>query len=266
MASVLTELTEGVLEITLNRPDRLNAFTADMHEGLRAAMDRAEGEDAVRAVLITGAGRGFCAGQDLGERNPKKMMDEGTWPPDAGAGLKANYNPLILRLKALPKPVVVAVNGVAAGAGANFAISGDIVFAARSAKFIQAFVKIGLVPDAGGTWFLPRYIGEARARALAMTGDPLSAEQAADWGLIWKCVDDEALMDEARGMARRLAGGATHAIGLMKGALQASAVNDLATQLELEADTQRKAGAHPDYGEGVLSFIEKRAPKFGGGA
>ena len=264
MASVLTELSDGVLEITLNRPERLNAFTSEMHEGLRAAMDRAETEDAVRAVLFTGAGRGFCAGQDLGERDPKKMIEEGTWPPDAGAGLKANYNPLILRLKALPKPVITAVNGVAAGAGANFALAGDIVFAAKSVKFIQAFVKIGLVPDAGGTFFLPRYIGEARARALAMTGDPLSAEQAADWGLIWKCVEDDALMEEARGMARRLACGATHAIGLMKGALQASATNDLATQLDLEAEAQRKAGAHGDYAEGVVSFIEKRAPKFGG--
>ncbi|MEO0680316.1 MAG: 2-(1,2-epoxy-1,2-dihydrophenyl)acetyl-CoA isomerase PaaG [Pseudomonadota bacterium] len=264
MTSVIAELCEGVLEITLNRPDRLNAFTAEMHERLREALDRAEEDDAVRALLITGAGRGFCAGQDLAERDPRAMMEAGTWPPDAGAGLRANYNPLILRLKGLPKPVVTAVNGVAAGAGANFAFAGDIVLAARSARFIQAFVKIGLAPDAGGTWFLPRYLGEARAKALAMTGDPLSAEQAADWGLIWACHDDAALMDESRGLARRLAAGATHAIGLMKGAIQAAASNDLAAQLELEAATQTLAGAHPDYGEGVMSFLEKRAPRFGG--
>lgn len=266
MASVLTELSEGVLEVTLNRPDRLNAFTAEMHERLREAMDRAETDDAVRAMLVTGAGRGFCAGQDLGERDPRQMMQDGTWPPDTGAGLRANYNPLILRMKALPKPIVTAVNGVAAGAGANFALAGDIVLAGEEAKFIQAFVKIGLVPDAGGTWFLTRYLGEARARALAMTGDPITGRQAADWGLVWKAVAGDAVLDEARALARRLASGPTHAIGLMKGAMQAAPGNDLAAQLELEAATQSLAGQHPDYGEGVMSFLEKRAPKFGGGA
>src|SRR5262245_22250749 len=217
MDPVLVSLDAGVLRVTLNRPDTLNAFTQAMHEHLAAAMTRAESEASVRCLLRTGAGRGFCAGQDLGERdmNDPKL--------DLGGGLDARYNPLVRRMRALEKPVVGAVNGVAAGAGANFALACDLVIAARSASFIQAFVKIGLVPDCGGSYFLPRLAGTQRAMALAMTGDRLSAEDAERWGLVWKCVDDAQLMPEAEKIARSLASGPTRALGLIKKAIYASA-------------------------------------------
>lgn len=259
MEPVLVSLDAGVLRITLNRPEKLNAFNPDLHQGLAAAMAHAETESAVRCVLITGAGRGFCAGADLTQRDLKSGA-----PVDLGAGLDAWYNPLVKRMRALPKPIVCAVNGVAAGAGANFALACDIVFAARSASFIQAFIKIGLVPDCGGTYFLPRLAGMQRAMALAMTGDRLSAEDAERFGLIWKCVDDAQLAPETERLTRALASGPTRSLGLVKKALYDSEGNSLAAQLDLERDLQREVGKGSDYREGVSAFLEKRKPAFKG--
>ncbi|MFG1346231.1 2-(1,2-epoxy-1,2-dihydrophenyl)acetyl-CoA isomerase PaaG [Xanthobacter autotrophicus DSM 431] len=255
--SLIVAYHEGWTELTLNRPDRLNAFNEDLHRQLAAALDRTA-DDACRAVLLTGAGRGFCAGQDLGDRVQSDA------PPDLGATIEAFYNPLVRRIRALRKPVVCAVNGVAAGAGANLALACDIVLAARSAKFIQAFSKIGLVPDSGGTFFLPRLIGDARARALAFLAEPLGAEKAEAWGLIWKAVDDASLMDEARALTTHLARQPTQGLALTKAALNASAGNTLDAQLDFERDAQREAGRTPDYREGVRAFMEKRQPTFTG--
>jgi len=259
MEPVLVSLQAGVLRITLNRPEKLNAFNLELHQGLAAAMTRAESENAVRSVLITGAGRGFCAGADLTQRDMKSGA-----PIDLGAGLDAWYNPLVRRMRALPKPIVCAVNGVAAGAGANFALACDIVFAARSASFIQAFIKIGLVPDCGGTYFLPRLAGMQRAMALAMTGDRLSAEDAERFGVIWKCVDDAQLGPETERFTQALASGPTRSLGLVKKALYDSEGNGLAAQLDLERDLQREVGRGSDYREGVSAFLEKRKPAFKG--
>jgi 2-(1,2-epoxy-1,2-dihydrophenyl)acetyl-CoA isomerase len=251
----------GVAVITLNRPERLNSFTVGMHAELADALDRAAAEPACRAVLLTGAGRGFCAGQDLSDR----AVAPGAERPDLGESLEARYNPLVRRLRAMPKPVVVAVNGVAAGAGANLALHGDIVLAARSARFIQSFAKIGLMPDSGGTWTLTHLLGEARAKGLAMLAEPLTAEQAAAWGLIWKVVDDAVLMDEARALATHLATQPTGALAAIKQAIHAAATATLDTQLDLERDGQRRLGFGDDYAEGVAAFTQKRAPVFGGG-
>jgi 2-(1,2-epoxy-1,2-dihydrophenyl)acetyl-CoA isomerase len=258
MEPVLVSLEAGVLRVTLNRPDTLNAFTVGMTQALAAAMARAESEAAVRCVLVTGAGRGFCAGQDLTERdmNAKDI--------DLGGGLDTRYNPLVRRMRALEKPIVCAVNGVAAGAGANFALACDLVIAARSASFIQAFVKIGLVPDCGGSYFLPRLAGTQRAMALAMTGDRLTAEDAERWGVIWKCVDDANLKAEADKLALQLASGPTRSLGLIKKAMYASAGNTLSAQLDMERDLQREIGKGKDYREGVAAFLEKRKPQFTG--
>jgi 2-(1,2-epoxy-1,2-dihydrophenyl)acetyl-CoA isomerase len=258
--TVLVSLEAGVLTLTLNRPDKLNSFNEEMHRALRAGFDRAAGEPEVRAILLTGSGRGFSAGQDLGDRDPRK----GGGAPDLGATLETFYNPTLRLIRALEKPVVCAVNGVAAGAGANIAFACDIVLAARSARFIQAFSKIGLVPDAGGSWSLARILGEPRAKALALLAEPLDAETAASWGLIWKAVDDAALMDEARAIATRLAAGPTRGLGLTKRAIQAAATNSLDTQLDLERVLQREAGRTADYAEGVTAFLEKRKPEFAG--
>jgi len=258
MEPVLVSLDAGVLRITLNRPEKLNAFNPALHQGIAAAMTRAETEGAIRCLLVSGAGRGFCAGQDLTERDMKAATI------DLGGGLETWYNPLVKRMRALPKPIVCAVNGVAAGAGANFALACDIVLAARSASFIQAFVKIGLVPDCGGSYFLPRLAGTQRAMALAMTGDRLSAEDAERWGLIWKCVDDAQLGKEAEKLARRLARGPTRSLGLIKQAMYSSANNDLSAQLDLERNLQREIGNSEDYREGVAAFLEKRKPEFKG--
>jgi 2-(1,2-epoxy-1,2-dihydrophenyl)acetyl-CoA isomerase len=258
-SSILVDVREGYRVITLNRPQRLNSFTEDMHAALKKALDEAEIDSACRALMITGAGRGFCAGQDLNDRLAKpgeKIV--------LGVTLERYYNPLIRRLRALPFPVVAAVNGVAAGAGANIALACDIVLAAKSATFLQAFSKIGLVPDSGGTWFLPRLVGPARARGLALLADPLPAETAEAWGLIWKCVPDDELIGAANELCQRFAVGPTYGLSLIKRALDAAETNDLSTQLDLERDLQRSAGTSPDYAEGVRAFMEKRSPKFTG--
>ncbi|MFB2564601.1 2-(1,2-epoxy-1,2-dihydrophenyl)acetyl-CoA isomerase PaaG [Rhizobium sp. IMFF44] len=256
--TILSALADGVLSLTLNRPDKLNSFNEEMHLALRAGFERAHQDADVRAVLLTGSGRGFSAGQDLGDRDPRKGA------PDLGHTIETFYNPLLRLIRSLEKPVICAVNGVAAGAGANIAFACDITLAARSARFIQAFAKIGLVPDSGGTWNLPRLIGEARAKALALTAEPLDAETAASWGLIWRVVDDDKLMDEAKALAIRLAAGPTKGFGLTKRAIQAAATNSLDDQLDLERDLQREASRSADYAEGVTAFLEKRKPEFKG--
>lgn len=257
--TIKVDRRDGWTRITLNRPDRLNSFNEEMHRALAAALEEAA-DESCRAVLLTGEGRGFCAGQDLSDRVGKDG------PPDLGYTIETFYNPLVRRLRALRKPVVCAVNGVAAGAGANIAFACDIVLAARSARFIQSFAKIGLVPDSGGTFFLPRLIGEARAKALALTAEPLSAEKAEEWGLIWKVVDDDKLMAEAEALVAHFATQPTQGLALIKEAMQASSANDLDTQLDLERDLQRQAGRTPDYAEGVKAFMEKRPAVFTGKA
>jgi 2-(1,2-epoxy-1,2-dihydrophenyl)acetyl-CoA isomerase len=256
--TVLTSLEAGVLTLTLNRPDKLNALNEEMHFALRAGFQRAADESEVRAVLLTGAGRGFCAGADLGDRDPRKER------PDLAAIIERLYNPTLRLVRSLEKPVVCAVNGVAAGAGANIALACDIVLAARSAKFVQAFAKIGLIPDAGGSWSLSRILGEPRAKALALLAEPLDAETAAQWGMIWKAADDAMLMEEARAIAARLAAGPTRGLGLTKRAIQAAADQSLDAQLDLERDLQGEAGRSEDYAEGVIAFLEKRKPEFAG--
>jgi 2-(1,2-epoxy-1,2-dihydrophenyl)acetyl-CoA isomerase len=258
--AILCDVTGDVATITLNRPHKLNAFNEAMHRELAQAFDRIEADAAIRAVLLTGAGRGFCAGQDLGDR----MVAAGDAAPDLGDTLERTFNPLIRRICRLERPVVCAVNGVAAGAGANLAFSCDLVLAARSAQFIEPFCKLGLVPDAGGTYVLPRLAGSARARGLALLGEPLAAERAEAWGLIWRVVEDDRLMDEATALARHLALQATKGLGLIKRALLASAANSLDAQLDVERDLQREAGRTEDYREGVAAFMAKRRPTFRG--
>ncbi|MEZ5737100.1 MAG: 2-(1,2-epoxy-1,2-dihydrophenyl)acetyl-CoA isomerase PaaG [Novosphingobium sp.] len=244
--------------ITLNRPDGLNSFTQLMHEELARALDDDDG--AVRAILLTGVGRGFCAGQDLAER---KIIPDGV-PTDLGDSVKQYWAPLIKRLSTRNKPVVCAVNGVAAGAGANLALSCDIVLAAKSAKFIQSFVNIGLIPDTGGTWVLPRLVGQARALGLALTAEPISAETAEAWGMIWKCVDDEALAQESLALATRLAAGPTRGLSATKHAPRISFQHNLAQQLDHERDVMSELGYSDDYREGIAAFLEKRQPAFTG--
>lgn len=254
------EITEGVAVLTLNRPDRMNSFNTQMHGEVRDALKQVKKDGSVRCLLITGNGRGFCAGQDLSDRN----VDPNAEMPNLGKSIEKNYNPLIRTLQGLEMPVICAVNGVAAGAGANIAFACDIVLAARSASFIQAFCKIGLVPDSGGTWTLPRLVGHARAMALSMLGDKISAEQAQSWGMIWQVIDDEQLKDEALSMAKRLATQPTKGLALIKRAIQSSWDNSFDEQLDLERDLQTLAGRTEDYREGVKAFMEKRQPDFKG--
>jgi 2-(1,2-epoxy-1,2-dihydrophenyl)acetyl-CoA isomerase len=257
---LLESLEAGVLTLTLNRPERMNALNIPLPEALQRAVQRAAADDDCRVVILTGAGKGFCAGADLSER----AMALGEGRPDLGESLDKRFNPLIRAMRSLPKPIVCAVNGAAAGAGANLALACDVVLAAKSAKFLQAFARIGLVPDVGGTWILPRLVGDARARALMMLADPIGAEEAAAWGMIYRAVDDDQLMGQAREIAERLAAGPTRAYGLMKRAFAASFVNSLDAQLDLERDLQREAGRTDDFVEGVRAFLEKRQANFGG--
>ncbi len=254
---ILVDQRAGYRVVTLNRPQRLNAFTEAMHRALMAALVEAEADTNCRALLLTGAGRGFCAGQDLADR-----IASGDTKPDLGHTIGTFYNPLVRKLRGLPFPVVAAVNGVAAGAGANIALACDIVLAGRGANFVQAFAKIGLVPDSGGTWFLPRLVGAARARGLALLAEPLSAEKAESWGLIWKAVDDDKLLSEAEKLCAQFAAGPTYGLTQIRRALDAAESNTLDAQLDLERDTQRACGASPDYAEGVRAFMEKRPPNF----
>jgi 2-(1,2-epoxy-1,2-dihydrophenyl)acetyl-CoA isomerase len=253
---ILVEAFPGYRLITLNRPERLNALTVEMADALSAALDAAAADENCRALVLTGAGRAFCAGQDL-------TAVVGMAPGDIGH-LLDRYNPLIKKLRGLPLPVICAVNGVAAGAGANLALASDIVLAAQGATFVQAFARIGLIPDCGGSWFLPRLVGTARARALALLAEPLPAATAAEWGMIWQVVEDDRLMTETHALAARLAGAATHGLALAKRALDAAETNDLDRQLDLERDLQEAASASPDHAEGVRAFLEKRPPVFTG--
>ncbi len=257
--TIVVEQRPGYHVITLNRPQQLNAFTESMHQALRRALDEAESDDGCRALLLTGAGRGFCSGQDLNDR----LSSSGETTVLGGA-LEAYYNPLVRKLRALPFPVVAAVNGVAAGAGANIALACDIVLAARSASFVQAFARLGLVPDCGGTWLLPRLVGPARARGLALLAEPLPAETASAWGLIWKMVEDDALLPDAHKLCAHFASAPTIGLALTKRALEESWSNDLDTQLDLERAAQREASLTPDYTEGMRAFVEKRRPVFTG--
>ena len=246
----------AIARITLNRPDRLNSFTAAMHEELRDALGKL-GE--ARVVVLTGAGRGFCAGQDLNDRAvaPGETVD-------LGETVQQCWNPLIRTLTSLPQPVIARVNGVAAGAGANIALACDIVVAARSAKFIQSFSAIGLIPDSGGTWALPRLVGQARALGLALTGEPLPAEKAAEWGLIWKAVDDDALDAEVDAIASKLASLPPLGLAAIKDMIRSSWQHGLDEELELQAGAMRRLGFTDDYREGVAAFLEKRPAKFTG--
>ncbi len=258
--TILFDSEGGIARLTLNRPERMNSFNDAMHAEVRDALEQVRADASLRVLLLTGAGRGFCAGQDLADR----AVAPGAEPVDLGASIERNYRPLVLALRRLPLPVVCAVNGVAAGAGANIALACDIVVAAKSASFIQAFSKIGLIPDSGGTYFLPRLVGTARAMGLAMLGERLIAEQAAEWGLIWQCVDDAELQGTVEKLLRTLAGAPTAGLAATKRALYAAAGNSLETQLDLERDLQRLLGRSEDYREGVAAFASKRAPRFVG--
>jgi len=259
-ASILSEQSAGVLTITLSRPDVLNSFNLPMARSLQERIAFAEKDASIRAVLLTGAGRAFCAGQDLADTD----VSDANAMPDLGQTVAEQYNPLVKGIRALGKPVVCAVNGVAAGAGANLALACDIVVASTKASFIQPFAKIGLVPDTGGSFFLPRLIGPARATALIMLGEKLSAEQAVEWGLIWKAFDPGDLMPQARAMAETLATQPTAAFALTKQLLNATWSHSLEQQLALEEELQRAAGTTHDFREGVLAFLEKRVARFKG--
>lgn len=252
---------QGVARLTLNRPDKLNSFTGAMHAELRRALDVVQGDRSIRALVIAGAGRAFCAGQDLAD--PDMQARDGRMP-DIGNVVERNYAPLVLRLQNLRVPTIAAVNGIAAGAGASLALACDIVVAARSAAFLQAFSKIGLVPDTGSTWFLPQRVGMARAMGLAMLADKLPAEKAAEWGLIWQCVDDEDFPAVIDKLATQLAAMPTKALVRTRQAMHAAPNHTLEQQLSMEGGFMRELGWCHDYAEGVAAFMEKRAPRFSG--
>ncbi len=256
---ILYESNAAIARLTLNRPDKLNAFTTAMHAEVRDALARTR-TDGSRVLVVTGAGRGFCAGQDLADR----AVAPGERRVDLGESIEKHYAPLVLALRRLPMPVIAAVNGVAAGAGANLALCCDLVIAARSASFVQAFAKIGLLPDSGGTWTLPRLVGNARALGLTMLGDKLGAAEAAEWGLIWRCVDDAEFPAAVEALATRLAAAPTLALARTKQAIYGAWERSLAAQLDLERDAQRELGASDDYAEGVAAFLAKRPPRFVG--
>jgi 2-(1,2-epoxy-1,2-dihydrophenyl)acetyl-CoA isomerase len=254
---------DGVATLTLNRPDKLNSLMGAMMLEMFSALGEAAQDKAVRVVVLTGAGRAFCAGQDLSDpsMSTKPASDE---KPDVGAVVDTFYNPLVRRLRTMPKPVLCAVNGVAAGAGANIALGCDIVITVQTASFIQPFCRLGLVPDAGGTWLLPQLVGRARALGLALLGDKLSAEQAQDWGLIWKCVPVAEFEAEVAGLARTLAAGPTLGYLRTREAIDAAVTSSLDSQLDMERDLQRELGASADCAEGVQAFLAKRPPLFVG--
>lgn len=258
--AILMSTSNHLAEITLNRPDRLNSFNPSMHKLLYSELEALEQSEDCRAILLTGTGRAFCTGQDLNDRDPRKLDG----PPDLEATLTEQFNPLVKKLRGFAKPVICAVNGVAAGAGANLALACDVVFAAESAKFIQSFAKVGLLPDAGGSWMLPRLIGEARAKAVAMSGLAVTARQAANWGMIWQSCEDDALMQQTREFALALANGPTRGIAATKHAIQQSSDASLEQHLTREAQWQGELGRSHDYREGVLAFLEKRTPEFTG--
>jgi len=258
--SIKVDVTDGVVTLTLNRPERLNSFTVAMHGEVQAALDVIAADQSIRCFVLTGAGRGFCAGQDLSDR-AVAPNEEGV---DLGASVENYYKPLLQRLRALPMPTIAAVNGVAAGAGANIPFACDLVYAAQSANFIQSFSKLGLVPDCGGTWWLPRLIGPARAMGLTLLGEKLTATQAADWGLIWRCVADDELVSTARAVALQLAAGPTRGYVRTRQAIDAAMLLPFEGALDVERNYQRELGRSADYREGVSAFIEKRAARFTG--
>lgn len=261
--NILFEISDGVATLTLNRPDKLNSFTQAMHDEVRHALKRtatAAADGSARVLVLTGAGRGFCAGQDLSDR----AVEPGAKAVDLGDSVEKNYAPLVQSLRALPLPVIGAVNGVAAGAGANLALACDIVLAAQSASFVEVFCKLGLIPDTGGTYFLPRLIGSARAMGLAMLGEKLTADQAEAWGLIWKAIPDADFAAQVRTMARHFASAPTKGLAFTKQAMHASAHNSLQQQLALECGMMSELGRSDDYREGVAAFMAKRAPQFRG--
>jgi 2-(1,2-epoxy-1,2-dihydrophenyl)acetyl-CoA isomerase len=258
--TVRLDVADGVATLTLNRPERLNSFTVAMHGEMRAALDAVDADPVVRCLVLTGAGRGFCAGQDLADR----AVAPGSDALDLGASIEHYYKPMLLRLRKLRMPTVCAVNGVAAGAGANIPFACDLVFAAKSASFIQSVSELGLVPDCGGTWWLPRLVGPARAMGLALLGDKLPAAQAEEWGLIWRAVEDDELMPTALAAARQLAAGPTRGYVRTREAVAAGMQLSFEASLDLERDHQRELGRSADYREGVAAFMEKRAPRFSG--
>jgi 2-(1,2-epoxy-1,2-dihydrophenyl)acetyl-CoA isomerase len=257
MSTILYEVKNGVAHITLNRPEKYNSFNLEMALALQSALDNAAADEAVRCVLLSGSGKAFCAGQDLGETPDPTQLD-------FDKILTERYNPIVLRLRNMEKPVVCGVNGVAAGAGANLALAGDIVIARKSAAFIQAFINIGLIPDCGGTFMLPRLVGAARAMALCITGEKVTAEAAAGMGMIYQSVEDEAFASECTAMAERLAALPTQGIALTKKLLNDSFNNTLQQQLEAEMRSQVAAGKTKDFAEGVAAFMQKRKPVFEG--
>ena len=254
----LISVTDAIARITLNRPERLNAIDANMHDALRRALSTVESDATVRVVILTGNGRAFCAGQDLAER--AAMLEQGD--VDLAASLEENYNPLVRRLVALPVPVIAAVNGVAAGAGAALALHSDIVVAARSARFQLAFARVGLGPDSGASWLFPRLVGHARALGMALTAEPVDAEQAESWGMIWRCVDDDELASEAGRLAELFRSGSRGALRTVKESLRAAAGQSLDQALDSERDAQGMLGQSPDYREAVAAFMAKRTPNF----